>query len=78
VVAELLKEAKWLEEYNGGDYGFSVVDLIGRIGWGKSKTYKVLNRAEELGCIAETKRGVYRFLRSSLVPPINLPEKVTE
>jgi hypothetical protein len=78
VVAELLKEAKWLEEYNGGDYGFSVVDLIGRIRWGKSKTYKVLNRAEELGCIAETKRGVYRFLRSSLLPPLNLPEKVTE
>jgi hypothetical protein len=56
---------------------FRVSDLIEKTGWGKSKVYMVLTRAEELGCIAETEvRGIYRFIRNSAVPPLELPDAV--
>jgi len=55
---------------------FRVSDLIEKTGWGKSKAYQVLVRAEELGRIAETEtRGVYRFIRNSAVPPLELPDR---
>ena len=56
---------------------FRVSDLVDKTGWGKSKVYAVVERAEELGCIAETEtRGVYRFIRISAVPPLELPDEV--
>ena len=56
---------------------FRSSDLIEKTGWGKSKVYMVLARAEELGCIAETEiRGVYKFIRNSTVPPLELPEVI--
>jgi hypothetical protein len=56
---------------------FQVSDLIEKTGWGKSKVYMVLARAEELGCIAETEaRGVYKFIRNSAVPPLELPDAI--
>jgi hypothetical protein len=60
------------------DKEFSIADLIGVTGWGKTKTYDLVKRAEEeLGCIAETEtRGRYRLLRNSAVPPLKLPETI--
>jgi len=56
---------------------FRVNSLIEKTGWGKSKVYAVLNRAEEVGCIAETEnRGEYRFIRRSTIPRLNLPDGV--
>jgi hypothetical protein len=56
---------------------FRVSDLIEKTGWGKSKVYMVLARAEELGCIAETDiRGIYHFIRNSAVPPLELPDAI--
>lgn len=56
---------------------FRVSDLIEKTGWGKSKVYMVLTRAEELGCIAETEvHGVYNFIRNSAVPPLALPDVI--
>jgi hypothetical protein len=56
---------------------FRASDLIEKTGWGKSKLYMVLARAEELGCIAETEvRGVYNFIRNSAVPPLELPDAI--
>lgn len=70
-VGELISAAKQC----GGD--FSVADLMGKTGWGKSKTYLVLGRAEELGCIVENeKRGRYRLLRENPEETLNLPTKL--
>ena len=56
---------------------FSVADVISETGWGKSKTYQVLSRAEEVGCIGEgEKHGRYRLLRDHVEPPLSLPAKV--
>jgi hypothetical protein len=71
-VGELLQAAKKL-----APNGFSVPDLISKTGWGKSKTYQVLARAEELGCIVEADtRGRYRLLREHTESPLSLPPKV--
>ena len=56
---------------------FRASDLIERTGWGQSKVYAVLDRAEELGCLAESDRGIYRFIRRSIVPPLTLPDSVS-
>jgi hypothetical protein len=70
-LAELLEAAESIK----GD--FRVSDMMAKTGWGQSKTYAVAERAKELGCIAETEtRGVYRFVRSSAVPPLELPEAI--
>ena len=45
---ELLDAAESLQ------HDFRASDLIEKTGWGKSKVYAVIARAEELGCIAET------------------------
>ena len=45
-VGELVQAAKQL-----GEATFTVPDLMQKTGWGKSKTYEVRDRAEELGCI---------------------------
>jgi hypothetical protein len=71
-VGELIEAAKRL-----GKQEFTVADLIGATVWGKSKTYAVLNRAEEVGSIAETdRRGRYKLLCNQVAPPLNLPAKV--
>jgi hypothetical protein len=68
---ELLDAAESLQ------HDFRASDLIEKTGWGKSKVYAVIARAEELGCIAETEtRGVYRFMRNSAVPPLELPDAI--
>jgi hypothetical protein len=71
-VGELLRAA---EKFGTDD--FAVADLIRVTGWGKSKTYAVLARAEELGNIAEAeKHGRYRLIHNRLESPLNLPRKV--
>lgn len=70
-VAELLEAAATMKT------DFRVSDLMERTGWGKSKTYAVVQRAEELGCIAETDvRGIYHLIRISAIPPLELPDKL--
>jgi hypothetical protein len=76
-IAELVRLAKWFHEENSYPY-FRIPDVIRETGWGKSKAYQVLARAEELGCIAEAeKRGYYRFVRSSEIPPLELPKELS-
>jgi hypothetical protein len=71
-VGELVRAAEKI-----GTDDFDVPDLMRVTGWGKSKTYAVLNRTEELGNIAEgEKRGRYRLIHSRLDSPLNLPPKV--
>jgi hypothetical protein len=71
-VAELLDAAQRIDSSE-----FSVADLMGKTGWRHSKTYEVLDRAKELGCIAEgERRGSYRLLRTYAEPPLTLPPKV--
>lgn len=70
-LAELLEAAESIKTE------FRISDLVDKTGWGKSKTYAVVQRAEELGCIAESEtRGVYRFVRNSAVPPLELPDAI--
>lgn len=72
-LTELLSAAEALHAKGA----FRVSDLVEKLGWGKSKLYMVLERAQELGCIAETEiRGVYRFIRNSAVPPLELPDAI--
>ena len=71
-VGELIQAAERLAGTN-----FSVTDLVRETGWRKSKTYDVLGRAEELGCIGEgDKRGCYRLVRKYAEAPLNLPSKI--
>jgi hypothetical protein len=71
-VGELLQAAGQVAGEN-----FSVADLIRETGWGKSKTYQVFARAEEMGCIVETEtRGRYRLLRKHAEAPLSLPPKI--
>jgi ABC-type dipeptide/oligopeptide/nickel transport system ATPase component len=69
---ELLKATKTLESE------FRIPDVMGVTGWGKTKTYDLIDRAEEIGCIAESEtKGTYRHIRDSAIPPLNLPDKLT-
>jgi hypothetical protein len=71
-VGELLEAAERLRKEE-----FPVADLMKETGWGKSKTYQVLGRAEELGCVGEgDKRGRYRLLHKQTEAPLELPLKV--
>ena len=71
-MGELIQAADRLAE---GE--FSVSDLTRETGWGKSKTYAVLGRAEELGCIGEgDTRGRYQLLKKQAEAPLNLPPKI--
>jgi hypothetical protein len=71
-VGELLQAAERLAPAD-----FSAASLIREIGWGKSKTYQVLGRAEELGCIVDAEaRGRYRLLRNHVEAPLTLPSKI--
>jgi len=71
-VGELLKVAAGLP---GAD--FSDADLMQKTGWGKSKTYSVLGRAEDLSCIGEGyQRGRYQLLSNHVEAPLNLPPKL--
>ena len=71
-VGELLQAA----ERVAGE-SFSVADLIQATGWGKSKTYQVFARAEEVGCIVGAEnRGRYRLLRKNTDAPLSLPPKI--
>ena len=68
---ELLDAAESLQN------DFRISDLVQKTGWGKSKVYAVIGRAEELGCIAETDiRGIYHFILNSAVPPLELPDAI--
>ena len=72
VLSELLQAAFEVQQKCGA---LRVSDLIVETGWKKSRLYAVLDRAVELGCIAETEtRGLYRFIRNSTIPPLQLPE----
>lgn len=72
-LTELLSAAQRLVDNSA----FRASDLIETTGWGKSKVYAVMQRAEELGCIAESEtRGVYSFIRNSAVPPLDLPKQI--
>ena len=56
---------------------FRVPDLMPVLGWGKSKTYEVLARAEEPGYIVEDAsvgKGCYRFEKAYSQAPMDLPE----
>lgn len=71
-VGELIKAG---EQF--GREEFSVADLMRKTHWGKSKTYAVLNRAEELGNIGEgERRGQYSLLHGGVEPSLILPAKV--
>jgi len=71
-VGELVQAASQL-----APEGFSVADLLQKTGWHKSKTYEVLARAEELGCVAQAEdRGRYRLLTNHVEPPLSLPAKI--
>ena len=73
----LEKLLKATEELGKTLADFTIQDIMQCTGWKKSKTYDLTARAEELGCIAETDvRGRYRFLRTSTVPPLNLPDEL--
>ena len=62
-----------------GQLDFTVADLMTKLGWGKSKTYEVLRRAEELGRIGETgSRGSYLLLHSSPNSGLNLPDTLAQ
>jgi hypothetical protein len=71
-VMELLTAAQNLQAKSNND--FSVADLMKVTGWGKTKTYDLLGRTEDLGCIAEVSRGRYCFLRACPVPVLALPD----
>ena len=73
VVSELVSAAA-LAQIHGND--FAAVDLIRSLGWGKSKTYAVMTRAEELGCIANSSWGRYVFLRNHTNDEIALPSGI--
>jgi hypothetical protein len=80
-VAELLDAAqridKRLEAERIEPREFSVANLMVETGWGKSKTYQVLSRVEELGCIAQGDgRGRYRLFRTHPEPPLTLPSRI--
>jgi hypothetical protein len=69
---ELLTVAQKLTTSQGE---FKVSQTVAETGWGKSKIYTLIERAEELGTIVEgDTHGCYRFVRASTVPPLNLPE----
>jgi hypothetical protein len=75
-VAELVRAAALL---HGAHKDFPVADLQANLGWGHTKTYEVLNRAKDLGCVADTEtRGLYRFLHGLMESPLDLPETVSD
>ena len=70
-IGELLKAAQSFK------HEFSVGQLMGKIQWGKTKTYEVLNRAEEHGYVAPgEKRGWYKFLRFGEDSSLRLPDTI--
>lgn len=71
VVGDLVKIAEAI----GKD--FTVTDLMAKIKWGKSKTYQVLGRAQELGCVGDgDRRRSHRFLRKHTESPLKLPPQI--
>jgi hypothetical protein len=72
VVAELLRMTE-----SPANREFSVGQLMQKTGWGKSKTYEVLARAEELGSVCKTEGwGKYGFIRQLNASPLTLPDKL--
>lgn len=71
-VGELLKAAEQLKLPQ-----FTVADLVQGTGWGKSKVYEVLSRAEELGNLVDgERRGLYKLVHTRPETPLTLPAKV--
>jgi hypothetical protein len=70
---DMLKAARHL-----GNEEFSVPDLVRETGWGKTKIYQVLDRAEELGCIIEgERRGYYALLQEHPRQELRLPDDIS-
>lgn len=56
---------------------FTVADIQRESAWGHTKAYELLNRAMEVGSLAQgSERGKYVFLRKSAIPALNLPDTV--
>jgi len=56
---------------------FKVSELLAGTGWRKSKAYEVLNRAVDLGLIADgERRATYEFIRMPAACPLHLPDSV--
>lgn len=71
-ISELVNEAMKLQMARDD---FSATELVRSLGWGKSKVYQVMGRAEELGCLAKVEGwGRYVFLRSHINEAIALPD----
>lgn len=75
-VYELLQTAQVLQAAKAE---FTVAHLMERTGWGQTKTYGVLNRTLDLGCMVQGDvRGYFRLLSVSSPPPLKLPERVSD
>jgi hypothetical protein len=55
---------------------FTVAELIERIGWGKTKTYDILSRAEERGYVAPAGYPRYRFVKDVTTSGLELPDEL--
>lgn len=53
---------------------FTVVELMEKLGWRKTKTYEVLERAEDRGYVASASYGRYRFVKDATTSGLMLPE----
>jgi hypothetical protein len=74
-VPTLVKAAQAVSASDCWPTEFSVAELVRETGWGKSKVYQVLQRAEELGCVCQAQGwGKYRFIRALNRSNLNLPD----
>ena len=55
---------------------FSVEEMMQRAGWQKTKTYDVLARLGEIGCVTQQQRGTYKLVRRQPEPVVTLPPKL--
>jgi hypothetical protein len=74
-IVEMTQAAEALQENAGG---FIMADLIEKLKWGKTKAYEVMKRCEELGSIAQTEQGRYKFLKPIEAGLLALPESIPE
>jgi hypothetical protein len=77
-VALLLKAVEKLRAFfTHGDKTFAVSDIMKELRWGQTKAYQILNRALEVGCIADgDRRGQYRYIRGTTDSLLQLPTTV--
>jgi hypothetical protein len=61
-VACLLRAVEKPQFFMHGDKTFTVSEIMKGLHWGQTKAYAILNRALEVGCIADgDKRGQCRY-----------------